>query len=173
MAPSMGFPMVVREDGTISLPLVPPIEVSGLTLSQAEEEIHNEYNVKHKIQIPGHDRILLTLIEPRRYNVIVVREDGVDKEGRPLQYRGQEYSPTGSILEPMKTGVAQSVELKAYENDVLHALAESGGHPRRGRKGRNQDHARRVQERPRTRSVPADAPRPRAAPKSPRPISRR
>jgi hypothetical protein len=59
----------------------------------------------------------------------VVREDGVDKDGRPLQYGQSEYSPTGSILEPRKMGITHAVELKAYENDVLHALAQSGGLP--------------------------------------------
>jgi protein involved in polysaccharide export with SLBB domain len=128
--PALGFPIPVREDGTISLPLIEePIEVAGLTLAQLEEAIYNEYNVKRQIQKRGLNRNIVTLIEPRKYNVIVVREDGVDKEGRPLQYSAYQYSPTGSITEPLKAGVAQSVELKAYENDVLHALAVSGGLP--------------------------------------------
>ena len=79
--------------------------------------------------MPGHNRNIVTLIEPRTYNVIVIREDGVDKEGHPLQGVQVQYTPLGSMLEPAKTGIAQSVELKAYENDVLHALAQSGGMP--------------------------------------------
>lgn len=128
-APALGFPIPVREDGTISLPLVPPIEVAGLTLAQAEEEIRKEYTVKRKILLPGRDRIIVTLMEPRKYSVIVVREDGVTPESRPAEYRQYAFSPTGSILEPPKVGVARAVELPAYENDVLHALAETGGLP--------------------------------------------
>ena len=127
--PALGFPIPVREDGTISLPLAEPIDLSGLTLAQAEEQIRNEYTVKHKILLPGRDRIILTLIQPRKYNVIVIREDGIGPEGRPLEIRAQQFLPTGSILEPPKLGIAKSVELKAYENDVLHALAQSGGLP--------------------------------------------
>ncbi len=111
--PAMGFPMPVREDGTISLPLIPePIEVAGLTLAQVEEVIYNKYNVEHHIQTAGHNRNIVTLIEPRKYNVIVVREDGVDKEGRPLQSAKYQYTPLGSMLEPPKMGIAQSIELE-------------------------------------------------------------
>ena len=127
--PALGFPLPIREDGTISLPLAEPIELAGLTLAQAEEEIRQEYTVRRRILLPGRDRIIITLIEPRKYTVIVVREDGVGPEGRPLQYAAFQFSPTGSILEPPKMGITQQVELKAYENDVLHALAKSGGLP--------------------------------------------
>jgi len=132
--PALGFPIPIREDGTISLPLVEPIELAGLTLAQAEEEIRQEYTVRRRILLPGRDRIIVTLIEPRKYTVIVVREDGVGPEGRPLQYQAYQFSPTGSILEPPKMGITKQVELKAYENDVLHALAQSGGLPGTGAK---------------------------------------
>ena len=36
LGPSIGYPIVVRENGTISLPLVDPISVRGLTIEQAE-----------------------------------------------------------------------------------------------------------------------------------------
>jgi protein involved in polysaccharide export with SLBB domain len=127
--PALGYPIPVREDGTISLPLVEPLEVAGLSLAQAEEAVHRAYTTPKPFFAPGRDRVIVTLIEPRKYNVIVVREDGVDKEGRPLEYAQYQFSPRGSMLEAAKTGITQSVELKAYENDVLHALALSGGLP--------------------------------------------
>ncbi|HEX3868848.1 MAG TPA: FAD-dependent oxidoreductase, partial [Pirellulales bacterium] len=40
----VGYPVTIRQDGTIALPLLAsPIRVSGLTVAQAESEIHNEY----------------------------------------------------------------------------------------------------------------------------------
>ena len=32
--PSIGFPIPIREDGSIALPLIPPIKVDGLTIEQ-------------------------------------------------------------------------------------------------------------------------------------------
>ncbi len=127
--PQLGFPIPVREDGTLSLPWVPPIDVTGLTLAQAEEEIRKAYTVDQRILQPPRDRIIITLLEPRKYHVIVVREDGMGPEGRPFDNRAYSFSPTGSIMEPPKVGVAKAVDLDAYENDVLHALAKSGGLP--------------------------------------------
>ena len=39
MQPALGYPVPVRDDGYISLPLVKPIRVAGLTLAQAESKI--------------------------------------------------------------------------------------------------------------------------------------
>ena len=64
--PAIGFPIPVREDGTLSLPLAPPIHVEGLTLAQAELEIQKAYMVDRKILLQGQSQIIVTLIEPRR-----------------------------------------------------------------------------------------------------------
>ncbi|NQT18039.1 MAG: polysaccharide biosynthesis/export family protein, partial [Planctomycetes bacterium] len=57
LAPAIGFPMPVRDDGTLSLPLVPPLQIGGLSLAQAERMIRQAYTVDHKILQPGRDRI--------------------------------------------------------------------------------------------------------------------
>jgi len=125
--PSIGFHMPVREDGTLSLPLVPPINVTGLTIAQAEHEIRVAYTVTNKILPPERARIILTLMKPRTYNILVVRED--------TQFIGNgiitatSTSRTGAGFEPERHGLTRAVQLRAYENDVLHALAESGGLP--------------------------------------------
>jgi len=116
--PSIGYPIPVREDGTLSLPLVPPIDVSGLSLAQAERLIRKAYTVDQEILQPGRDRIIVTLMRPRRYNVLVVRED-----------TSTIGTGGGAVLGTTKRGAAHAVELRAYENDVLHALSESGGLP--------------------------------------------
>lgn len=116
--PALGFPIPIREDGTLALPLIDPVKVSGLTLAQAENEIRNEY-LRKGILIPGQDRIIVTMIRKRTYQVVVVRED-----------IGSQQSVGGvSLAGPSKRGSAYSIDLEAYENDVMHALAATGGLP--------------------------------------------
>ena len=118
--PAIGFPIPIREDGTIALPLLPnPLRVSGLTLTQAEQDIRNEY-VKLRLLPEGRDRTIVTLIRKRTYQVLVIREDSAAGGGG-----GGELVGAGLI----QRGSARAVDLRAYENDVLHALAETGGMP--------------------------------------------
>lgn len=126
--PSIGFPMPVREDGTLSLPLIPPINVTGLTIAQAEHEIREEYTTRRKILPVDHARIILTLQRPREYSVLVVREDTTNiGNGFSMSAPGSSRAAPG--FEPERHGTTRQVRLRAYENDVLHALAETGGLP--------------------------------------------
>jgi len=106
LPPAIGYPVPVREDGTLPLPLVPPIRVRGLTLTQVENVIRKAYTVDQDILAEGKDRIFVTLIKEREYAVVVMRRDG------------EEQSLSNQL-----------VALPAYKNDVLHALAETGGLP--------------------------------------------
>src|SRR5262249_19246386 len=74
MAPSVGYPIPVREDGTLSLPLVGPVHVAGLTIEEAERAVVNAY-VSRQILRPDDHRILVTLMRPRHIRVLVVRDD--------------------------------------------------------------------------------------------------
>ncbi len=124
LAPAIGYPIPVREDGTIAVPLVTPIDVAGMTLTEASKEIQKAYTVGQKILQPGRDRIIVTLMKSRTYHVLVVRED----TGAPLA-SGRTYRPEEVILEPPRRGRTYALELPAYQNDVLHALCASGGLP--------------------------------------------
>jgi len=128
LPPSIGYPIPVREDGTISLPLVPPIRVGGLTMAQVEEELRIAYMVRQRILQPGTQRILVTLIKPRTYSVLVVREDTsmIGGFGSTRSARGTAAAAT---LGSTKFGATHLVELPAYQNDVLHALSKGGGLP--------------------------------------------
>lgn len=124
--PAIGYPIPIREDGTISLPLVPAIYVEGLTLAQAEAEIRRAYTMTRRILQPGRDRTIVTLMRRRTYQVLVIRED----ETAGTMSLGSASSGGGNMLMgPGRRGMAYVVELPAYENDVLHALSESGGLP--------------------------------------------
>lgn len=119
LPPALGYPIPIREDGTLALPLIDPVKVSGLSLTQAENEVRKRY-LDAGILVPGRDRIIVTLIRKRTYQVLVVRED-----------LGSQQGGFGGIIlaGPSKRGNVYAVDLPAYENDVMHALAETGGMP--------------------------------------------
>ena len=57
LPPAMGFPVPVREDRTISLPLVKPIPVRGLTIRQAEQLIKRTYTSGEKLDFAGRCKV--------------------------------------------------------------------------------------------------------------------
>lgn len=125
LPPSVGYPITVLDDGTITLPLLrKPINVRGLTLEQARDLIKNTYLEEKVVKIEA-DRPLspiLTRLRDRTYNVVVVRQDvstggGAGPAGGGF-VTGSDQSSKGSVL-----------RLKAGQNDILHALIESGGLP--------------------------------------------
>ena len=127
--PGLGYPVPVRDDGYISLPLVAPIRVTGLTLSQAERKIVGAYTKDRQILLEGNEKIIVTLMKRRTYNVLVIREDGV--QGPTRNIRKNE-----TFVDDEMKSESFSIELPAYENDVLHALSETGGLP--GERAKNQ-----------------------------------
>ena len=117
LPPALGFPFPVRDDGAVPLPLVGPVPVRGLTVGEAEKQIVKAYTVDHKFLQPD-KAVIVTLVRPREYHVLVVREDSA----------GATVSP-GGILTNTKRGTGAVVNLPAYENDVLNALTRTGGLP--------------------------------------------
>lgn len=128
MPPAVGYPVPVREDGTISLPLIDPLDLRGLTLAEAEQRIRYTY-ISQKILKADRERIIVTLMRPRTYHVLVVREDSTADAPRNLNITDQQSFALSQAFGQTKAGMSYPIELKAYENDVLHALSESGGLP--------------------------------------------
>ena len=120
--PALGYPVPVRDDGYISLPLVAPVRVTGLTIGEAEAKIVRAYTKDKQILLEGNEKIIVTLMKPRSYNVLVIRED-VGGSAQTSLNRNQIFLDDASQSESF------SIELPAYENDVLHALSETGGLP--------------------------------------------
>jgi RNA polymerase sigma factor (sigma-70 family) len=110
-APVIGFPISVQEGGTLSLPLIGPRRVRGKSITEVQEEIQNVCQQARLMQPGG--RVMVTLAQPRTYRVTVLRSEIA---GSPDNAR----RTTGTTL-----------ELPAYENDVLNALVRSGGLPGR------------------------------------------
>ena len=127
LPPAMGYPVPVREDGSISLPLVDPIPVRGLTVQQVEQLIRKTYTEGEQSILQGNRRIIATLLQKRTYRIFVVRQDGGARDN------------SGQVaLQQLRTGINQRsdfssrgfvLNLPAYENDVFTALAQTGGLP--------------------------------------------
>lgn len=117
LPPAIGYPVPVRPDGTIRLPMVDPIKVQGLSLSEAEDAIRAIYS-KNKLLPEGRDRIVVTLMYPRQVHVVVLRQES-----------GNITVGSAGGLAGGKRGTGHIVDLPAYENDVLHAISQTGGMP--------------------------------------------
>jgi protein involved in polysaccharide export with SLBB domain len=118
LPPAIGYPVAIREDGTVSLPYIEPVKLEGMTLIQAEKAIRDAYTVAKEILKPDRDRIIVTLLRPRQYSVLVIREDS-----------GGLTIGSNGVIGSTKRGTGSVVDLPAYENDVLNALAQTGGLP--------------------------------------------
>lgn len=125
LAPAVGYPMPVRDDGTLSLPLVEPLLVQGMTIAEVERAIREEYTINRQILQPDNERIIVSLIKERTTRVIVIREDGGERQAASMMQQMQFQAQLG----PERRGAGHVVNLPAYQNDVMHALAETGGMP--------------------------------------------
>lgn len=117
--PSIGVPLQVTDDGSLSLPVIGSIPVSGLTVQQAVDKISAAIISKEVVQ-KGREYVYVSVVRRRVTRVVVVREEVQAPTPTVL-------GRTASIV--AKRGSAQVVDLPAFENDVLHALTASGGMP--------------------------------------------
>ena len=127
LPPAIGYPVPVREDGTLSLPLIKPIPVRGLTIEQAETLIQRAYRGGPEPILKEDGRIIVTLLRERTYRVFVVRQDN------SFAQRGQQFLGQGQQRQVFDRSDLSSrgyvLQLPAYKNDVLNALLQTGGIP--------------------------------------------
>ena len=109
--PAIGYPVPIREDGTLALPIVDPIKVEGMSLVEATDVVRKAYTYPRVIVKEGEEQIIVTLIQQRKIRVQVIREE------------------SGGANGVSKRGTGHVVDLPIYENDLLHALSETGGMP--------------------------------------------
>jgi protein involved in polysaccharide export with SLBB domain len=117
LPPSFGFPIPVREDGAITLPMIGRMPVQGLTVADVEDLVRERY-AKDQLLPKGRERVIISLMNPRQTTVVVLRQESGSVT----------IGPAGT-LGAGKRGTGQVVDLPAYENDVLHTLATTGGLP--------------------------------------------
>lgn len=125
-APAIGFPFPVREDGTIALPMIKPVKVSGLSIDEAQAAIVKAYTKPDEILKEG-ARVIVTLMQPRTYHVLVLREDAGSVTFGSTG--GSGGLNAGSFFTETRKSTGTPLDLPAYENDLLNALSRSGGMP--------------------------------------------
>lgn len=115
--PSIGIPFEVSPEGTLKLPLLGEVNVKGLTVGEFQKGVATQY-VSTGILAENRDRVFISLVKSRTHRVLVIREDSDTPQ--VVQRNSVSFA---------KRGRAQTVDLPAYENDVLHALVATGGLP--------------------------------------------
>lgn len=119
VAPSTGLPMTVGTDGTLEMPLIGRLPVDGLTVEEITDKIKEAYRATDVI-VAGRERVSVAMITQRVERVVVLRQDAPNPAAAIT-------SP--SVVEQIHRGSGEVIDLPAYENDVLHALASTGGLP--------------------------------------------
>ncbi|MEM1061830.1 MAG: hypothetical protein AAGJ97_05810, partial [Planctomycetota bacterium] len=119
--PAIGVPFRLGPDGTVKLPqLEKRIKLSGLTVVEAEERIRKAYVEDEQILKENVALIRLELLQANSDRVVVIRADR--PETGPV-------ANTRAIQLVNTNGSAEEVFLRTPQNDVLHALAATGGLP--------------------------------------------
>jgi protein involved in polysaccharide export with SLBB domain len=120
---STGYPVPVRDDGTISLPSISekivPLNVKGLSLREVEDEIKKAI-VDADLFKPGKFKVSVQLARRRKYRVYVQREDT-----QQVPITGAQ----GGAIFSNKKGAGVTIYLDEGRNDVLNALNLAGGPP--------------------------------------------
>jgi hypothetical protein len=118
--PAIGQPVEVNTDGTIFLPMIDPVFVTGLTVTEVRQRLRQIYVDQRKVLRAGQERISVSLIRPRTTRVIVIRDDLAAVAATVTTDQNRLIAGRGS---------AETLELPIYENDLIHALARTGGLP--------------------------------------------
>ena len=127
LPPAIGFPIPVRDDGTLSLPLVPPIPVRGLTVQQAEALIARTYRGGDNPILIDKGRIIVTLFRKRTHRVFIIRQDN-SAAGRGGNFQGVSRSQAITDRSDLSSR-GFVLNLPDGENDVFTALSRTGGIP--------------------------------------------
>jgi hypothetical protein len=126
LPPSVGYPVTVLGDGTITLPLVGPMLVKDMTVEQVRDLIRRKY-LDAKILKEDENRILspiVSLISERTYDIIVVRQDIGTGRGQQRDFQNDRY-----LRGSDESASGSRIKLVEGQNDILNALMASGGLP--------------------------------------------
>jgi hypothetical protein len=118
LTPALGYPILVQPDGTVDLPVAGRVSVAGKSIVEAQAAILAFYIEKKLIKPDTNQVVIVTLLQPRQTSVLVLRQEAL----------GFGTGPDG-LIATTKRGTGFEVDLPGNENDVLHALARTGGLP--------------------------------------------
>jgi hypothetical protein len=130
LPPGIGYPLPVRENGTVPLPLIEAVNVDGLTLEEAQDKIVKAYTDPKKILQPGRERVIVTLLRPRRPPGTPAQGTaGAVTVGSSGGYGSALTGGGGTFVSETRRTAGFPLQLPAYENDLLNALTRTGGLP--------------------------------------------
>lgn len=133
LPPALGYPVPIQDGGIILLPMIEPLKIKGLTITEVQAAIKKACTEPKELLPKQGARIVVTLMQPRSYNVLVMRNDGTS----PGSTMGNNSGTFGQVVINNVSGNGGSgfsLQLPAYENDVLNALSRTGGLPSQGGK---------------------------------------
>ena len=136
LPPTLGIPFSVQEDGTLLLPLVRPVPVQGMTIPEAQEAIRKAYTVTDEILKPDEQRrIIVSLVQSRPARVLVFRHDILLNAFNATLNNNYVVTDIGvfgggtQLVGGSNSGAGYMADLPADSNDLLTALAMTGGFP--------------------------------------------
>lgn len=140
--PAIGYPVPVRDNGTLPLPLIKPIFIKGMTVAEAEAAIRQAYAKAGVLTVKAEPkegenadeaetrkadisevRTIVTLMKKRTYRVLVVRQDNFANQANETTQNGL------SVQRTVSAGLGTVLQLEEGNNDVLQALSLTGGLP--------------------------------------------
>ncbi|MEM7312919.1 MAG: polysaccharide biosynthesis/export family protein [Planctomycetota bacterium] len=114
--PGMGYPIVVRANGTVDLPMIEPVNVRGLTTLQAQKKISNAY-YRDKVIKPGKgNKVIATLLRKRTVSVTLIHDDPTER-----LFSGSPYDMYRTPRQKVSV-----VDLPADQTHMLDALGKAG-----------------------------------------------
>jgi protein involved in polysaccharide export with SLBB domain len=117
LPPSAGYPIPIENDGSIALSGIGKLKVDGMTIAEARDAIRGAYVKKELIKADA-ERMLVTLLYQRQIQVTVFRQEATLLSGVPEGQMPLSKRNTGHV-----------VDLPAHQNDIITALARTGGLP--------------------------------------------
>ncbi|WP_437187366.1 polysaccharide biosynthesis/export family protein [Planctomicrobium sp. SH668] len=117
--PTTGIPMTIGADGALEMPLMGRMPVAGLTIQELSDKIKEVYRDLAVIA-PGRERVNVSVITKRVHRIVVVRQDTPNPAVQLT---------SAQVVDQIHRGSGEVIDLPAFENDVLHALAATGGLP--------------------------------------------
>ena len=129
LPPTTGVPLPIRDDGTVSLPLIGAVELRGLTVTEAEKKLIDAYvDTGEVLNEAARTQISVSLARPRQIRVLVVRDDSPSQQSQ-FEDPGFRLFGSAELGNRRGSGFGSILEMPHNEADLISALTRTGGFP--------------------------------------------
>ena len=98
LPPAVGYPTVVMKDGTISLPLIPPVSVRGKSVEEVKIQVERAYRGGENPILIGQGRILVSLARKRGYQPPIVANASQSEQPELPTFNGMSYNENYKVV---------------------------------------------------------------------------